>query len=49
MEEKEREIFKKAWCFLVRETAASRGFKARNIVIGETRDPERPKGKQETA
>ena len=49
MEEKERELFKRAWCFLVKETAARRGFEARNIVIGEAPDRERSKEKKETA
>lgn len=49
MEEKERDLFKKAWCFLVKETAAGHGFEARNIVIGEVPGRERSKEKQETA
>ncbi len=49
MEEKERELMKKAWCFLTKETAAGKGFMAKNIVIGDVPGKERLKEKQETA
>lgn len=35
MEEKELELFGKAWQFLVRETAAARGFQVKSAVISE--------------
>lgn len=49
MEEKEQELFKEAWRFLVKETAARRGFEAKNIVIGEVPGREQHPKKQETA
>ena len=49
MGEKEQELFKKAWRFLVRETAAGKGFEASSIVIGEAADRGRSTKEEGTA
>ncbi len=47
MEERERELFKKAWLFLASETAAGRGVQIRGAVVRELTDGERPAEKKE--
>lgn len=47
MEEKELELFKRAWLFLSRETAARWGLQLRDAVIREAPGGERPTEKDE--
>lgn len=49
MEEKEMELFKRAWLFLARETAAARGFQVERAVVSEVHKKEQSEKQRELA